>query len=86
MASFFSFILAHQGDSADPALLHWIRERLDQMFGLGPWVIVGAMSFIIFCIPMSIIVVYLMQANRRAESEPNQESNSAEGQEQEQLP
>jgi hypothetical protein len=44
------------------------------------------MSFIIFCIPMSIIVVYLMQANRRAASEPKHESNSAEDQEQEQLP
>ncbi|HIF44035.1 MAG TPA: hypothetical protein EYQ67_07825 [Dehalococcoidia bacterium] len=86
MASFFSFILAHQGDSADPELLHWIRERLDQIFGFGPWVIVGAMSFIIFCIPMSIIVVYLMQANRRSASKPKHESNSAEGQEQEQLP
>ena len=66
MASIFNFILAHQGDAADPELLHWIRERLDQIFGTGPWVVVAIMGFIILSIPVFIIVVYLMQAKRRA--------------------
>ena len=66
MASIFNFILAHQGDAADPELLHWIRERLDQIFGTGPWVVVAIMGFIILAIPVFIIVFYLMQAKRRA--------------------
>ena len=66
MASIFNFILAHQGDAADPELLHWIRERLDQIFGIGPWVVVAIMGFIILSIPVFIIVFYLFQAKRRA--------------------
>ena len=66
MASIFNFILAHQGDAADPELLRWIRERLDQIFGTGPWVVVAIMGFIILSIPVFIIVFYLMQAKRRA--------------------
>ena len=81
MASIFNFILAHQGDAADPELLHWIRERLDQIFGIGPWVVVAIMGFIILSIPVSIIVVYLMQAKRRAVIAPMNQ----DGQEQERV-
>ena len=69
MAWLFSFILAHQGDAADPELLHWIKERLDQ-FGTGPWVVVAVMGFVIASIPLFVIVVYFMQANRRAAAAP----------------
>ena len=66
MAALFSFILAHQGDAADPELLHWIKERLDQIFGPGPWVVVAIMGVIILAIPAFVIVVYLLQAKRRS--------------------
>ena len=66
MAALFSFILAHQGDAADPELLHWIKERLDQIFGPGPWVVVAIMGVIILAIPIFVIVVYLLQAKRRS--------------------
>ena len=66
MAALFSFILAHQGDAADPELLHWIKERLDQIFGPGPWVVVAIMGVIILAIPVFVIVVYLLQAKRRS--------------------
>ena len=69
MASFISFILAHQGDAADPELLHWIKERLDAIFGSGPWVVVGIMGFFILAIPVFVGVIYLMQSNRRAAAE-----------------
>jgi len=81
MASMFSFILAHQGDAADPELLRWIKVQLDHIFGSGPWVVVAIMSFVILSIPFFIIVVYLMQSKRRAAVAPvNQE-----GQEQERV-
>ena len=66
MAALFSFILAHQGDAADPELLHWIKERMDQIFGPGPWVVVAIMGVIILAIPVFVIVVYLLQAKRRS--------------------
>ena len=79
MASMISFILAHQGDAADPELLHWIKEKLDQMFGTGPWVVVAIMGLVILSIPVFIVVVYLMQAKRRAAVAPmNQEAQEQE--------
>ena len=69
MAFFFNFILAHQGDSADPELLHWIKERLDGVFGAEPWVMVVIMGFVVLAIPVSVGFLYLMQANRRAAAE-----------------
>ncbi len=70
MASIITFILAHQSDAANPELLHWIRERLDSIFGTGPWVVVAIMGIIIVSIPVFIIVVYLMQSKRRAAVAP----------------
>ena len=79
MASIIHFILAHQGDAADPELLHWIRERLDQIFGTGPWVVVAIMGLVILSIPVFIIVVYLMQAKRREAVAPvNQDAPEQE--------
>ena len=75
MASFFSFILAHQGDAADPELLHWIQERLGQFFGSGPWVVVAIMGAAILSIPVLIVVFYLMQAGRRSADEPPEQSD-----------
>ena len=66
MGAFFSFILPHQGDAADPELLHWIKERLDQIFGSGPWAVVVLMGLIIVSIPIFVVIVYLLQAKRRS--------------------
>ena len=79
MASIISFILAHQSDAANPELLHWIKERLDSIFGTGPWVVVAIMGIIIVSIPVFIIVVYLMQSKRRAAVAPvNQDMQEQE--------
>lgn len=95
MASFFNFILAHSGDAADPELVHWIKERLDQIFGPSPWVLVGIMGFVILAIPVLVIVVYLMQGGSRAAAvrptrpsyrdSLDSDSLDQEGQEQEQA-
>ena len=71
MAWVFSFILAHQGDAADPVLLHWIKERMDQIFGSGPWVVVAVMGLAIIAIPVFVVAVYLLQAKRRSAAEPS---------------
>ena len=78
MAFFFNFILAHQGDSADPELLHWIKERLDGIFGPAPWIMVVVMGFVVLAIPISVGVFYLMQANRRASVEPSVDQGGTE--------
>jgi hypothetical protein len=79
MASMINFILAHQGDAADPELLRWIKIQLDHIFGSGPWAVVAIMGVVIFAMPVFIIVVYLMQAKRRAAVAPvNQEPQEHE--------
>ena len=86
MAWLSSFILAHQGDAADPVLLHWIKERLDQIFGSGPWVVVAIMGIIIISIPIFIIGVYLMQSDRRAVYAPPEPDDVPDIREQERVP
>ena len=86
MAWLSGFILAHQGDAADPVLLHWIKERLDQIFGSGPWVVVAIMGFIIISIPIFIIVVYLMQSDRRSVYAPAEPDDVPCIREQERVP
>ena len=66
MAAFFSFILAHQSGAADSELLHWIKERIDQFVGPGPWVVVAVMGLVILAIPVFVVVVYILQAKRRS--------------------
>lgn len=81
MASLLNFILAHQGDAANPELVHWIKERLDSIFGTGPWAVVAIMGLIILSIPIFITVVYLMQSERRAADDAlNQELRNREQQ------
>ncbi len=66
MAAFISCILAHQSGAADPELLHWIKERIDQLFGPGPWAVVAVMGLVIVSIPAFVVVVYVLQAKRRS--------------------
>ncbi|MCH8298642.1 MAG: hypothetical protein IH873_11295 [Chloroflexi bacterium] len=66
MAAFISFILAHQSGAADPELLHWIKERIDQLFGPGPWAVVAVMGLVIVAIPVFVVVIYVLQAKRRS--------------------
>ena len=86
MAWLSSFILAHQGDAADPELLHWIKEKMDQIFGSGPWVVVGIMGIIIISIPIFIIVVYFAEANRRSVYAPPESEDVPELTEQQKVP
>ena len=72
MAAFISFILAHQSGAADPELLHWIKERIDQLFGPGPWAVVAVMGLVVVSIPVFVVVVYILQAKRRAAAAPPQ--------------
>ena len=64
MASLFRFILAHQGDSADPELLHWIKDRLDGMLSSDPWIMVALIGLSILAIPLSVGILYLVQTRQ----------------------
>ena len=60
----FRLFLLHQGDAADPELIHWLKDRMDEILGLGPWTMVAAMGAIVIAIPLAIGLVYYYQHRR----------------------
>ena len=65
-----SSILLHQGDAADPELIHWLKDQMDEILGLGPWVMVLMMGAIVVAIPVSIGLVYYYQQRRHGSPLP----------------
>tara|TARA_B100000745_G_scaffold208320_1_gene137771 strand:+ start:1846 stop:2037 length:192 start_codon:yes stop_codon:yes gene_type:complete len=57
---FILFILSHHGE-ADPELLIWIKDLLDQMVGMSPWTIVIAIGLVLIAIPIGVTALFLFQ-------------------------
>ncbi len=64
LSGLFRLALLHQGDAADPELIHWLKDRMDEIFGLSPWVMVGATAGIVIAIPLGIGLFYYCQQRR----------------------
>ena len=56
--------LLHQGDAADPELIHWLKDQMDEIIGLGPWVMVGMMAGVVVAVPIAISLFYFYQQRR----------------------
>ena len=56
--------LLHQGDAADPELIHWLKDQMDAILGLPPWAVVAMMGGIVMLIPVVVVGVYLVQQRR----------------------
>ena len=59
----------HQGDAADPELIHWLKDRMDEIIGLGPWAMVGLMAGLVVAVPVGVGLFYYWQ-QRRAGAPP----------------
>ena len=70
LGGLFSMTLLHQGDAADPELIHWLKDRMDEIFGVGPWVMVGATGAIVVAIPVAIGLFYYYQQRRGGTTRP----------------
>ena len=64
MGQAFRLFLLHQGDAADPELIHWLKDRMDEILGVGPWGMVAATGAIVIAIPAAIGLLYLYQQRR----------------------
>ena len=62
----FMSVAAHHGEAADPTLLAWIKNRIHELFNLGPWSAVILMGVIIAAIPLSVGGFYLFHRRREA--------------------
>ena len=58
-------ILLHHSEPADPTLLHWIRERIDAVLGMGPAAIVLILGALIVAFPVLLGAVVVIQRRRR---------------------
>ena len=65
MGSVILAVTAHHGE-ADPRLLAWIKDLLDQLIGLGPWTVVVLIGLLILAMPIGLLVFYLVQQRRAA--------------------
>ena len=59
-------VVAHHGEAADPKLLEWIKNRLDDLLGLAPWTAVILLGVIIIAIPLGLMGFYLHRQRRDA--------------------
>ncbi len=64
LAQMFRMVLLHQGDAADAELIHWLKDQMDEILGLDPWVMVAATSAIVVAIPVAIGLFYYYQQRR----------------------
>ena len=54
----------HHGEAADPELLAWIKQLLDQVLGSADWVIVAMVGLALVAFPIGLILFYLAQMRR----------------------
>jgi hypothetical protein len=66
-------VASHHGDAADPELLIWIKDRLDELANLGPWLVVALIGLVIVAIPVVLVVGYFSQG-RPGSSETYQQT------------
>ena len=64
-------VTSHHGDAADPILMLWIKDRLDDLANLGPWLVVGLVGLVILAIPVVLVASYFTQG-KPAPSDTNQ--------------
>ena len=53
-------VILHNG-AADPGLLLWIKEFLDQLIGFGPWMAVLAIGVLLLAMPIGLVGLFLVQ-------------------------
>ncbi len=54
----------HHGEAADPEMLAWIKQLLDQALGSAAWVIVAVVGLALVAFPVGLILFYLTQQRR----------------------
>ena len=70
LPTLFHWVLLHQGDAADPELIHWLKDQMEEIIGLGPWAMVGVTSAIVIAIPVAIGLFYYYQQRRGGVTPP----------------
>ena len=54
----------HHGEAANPELLAWIKQLLDQVLGSAGWVVVAIVGLALVAFPVGLVLFYLTQVRR----------------------
>ncbi len=54
----------HHGEAADPELLAWIKQLLDQVLGSAGWVVVVIVGVALVAFPIGLVLFYITQLRR----------------------
>ena len=57
-------VLGHHGEAADPELLAWIKQLLDQVLGWADWIVVAVVGLALVAFPIGLVWFYLRQTRR----------------------
>lgn len=55
----------HHEAPGDPRLMAWIKDRMDQVFGLEPEAMVVISGLVVLAIPGIILIAHSLQRHRR---------------------
>ena len=54
----------HHGEAANPELLAWIKQLLDQVLGSAGWVVVAIVGLALVAFPIGLVLFYITQLRR----------------------
>ncbi len=54
----------HHGEAADPELLAWIKQLLDQVLGSAGWVVIVIVGLALVAFPIGLVLLYITQLRR----------------------
>ncbi len=68
--SIFRSVTAHHSETPDPDLLEWIKGLVDHLLGGGPWTMVAGLGLLMLLMPLSVVVLYVVQQRRHSAADP----------------
>ena len=57
-------LILHHSEYVDPTLIDWIKDKIDQIFGVGPTTIVIVLGLVTVAFPIGLMALALRRARR----------------------
>ncbi|MDA0232011.1 MAG: hypothetical protein O3B04_09620 [Chloroflexi bacterium] len=57
-------LLLHHAESVDPTLVEWLKDAIDDIFGLGPVTIVAVLGAVTIAFPVGLMALALRRRKR----------------------
>ena len=57
-------LLLHHSESVNPTMVEWIKDKIDEIFGLGPATIVVVLGLVTLAFPIGLMALALRRSRR----------------------